>query len=362
MGELLGTIDQPVPEDNRSAQGFHGLAWDGEYLYGVDLGEMYQMRFVEVARGMDTLEVVDQWEVPIEEPRYLAYDPTQDIFWMGGTNTNIMGVNRAGIRVANYTQDFTPRGAAWYSNDEDGYNLYLVARETGNDLTRLIKMNPLSGEFIFMHQYTSELGANIAVGANITNAWNPAIATMVVLLDDGTQDRVTAWIVGENRPTCFEITTTEGTLEGFEEFDIDLIFSGLDIPLGDSYDYWIYFDNTACEPESDLWVEVTIAIPDTTTPDLVETVSQPLDWAFKGAYPNPFNPTVNIAFSLKTATAVNARVYNLLGQQVAVLSNGKMNAGHHTLNFNGTNLASGMYFLRFEAGPLSETRKLILMK
>jgi hypothetical protein len=211
--------------------------------------------------------------------------------------------------------------------------------------------------------YDFELENGTPTGAFITNAWNPAIATLVTLLDFGEQDALTAWIIGENRPTSFEITTTEGMLTGEEDFDIDLIFSGLDIPMGESYDYFIHFLHSACEEDEDMWVEITISIFDTDTSEFgQEEKAQPLDWAFNGAYPNPFNPAVNISFTLKEIVDVNVRVYNLLGQQVAVLSNGKMNAGKHTLTFDGRNLASGMYFLRFEAGPLNEIKKMILLK
>jgi hypothetical protein len=79
-------------------------------------------------------------------------------------------------------------------------------------------------------------------------------------------------------------------------------------------------------------------------------------------FPNPFNPETNINFELAEATNVSLRVFNLLGQEVATLVSGPQAAGHHTVSFDGSNLTSGMYVYRLEAGSFSATRKMVLMK
>ncbi len=94
----------------------------------------------------------------------------------------------------------------------------------------------------------------------------------------------------------------------------------------------------------------------------VDDSGLPLAWEFQGAYPNPFNPTTTIGFTLKQATTVQLRVFNLLGQEVAQLANRTMRAGQHQVLFDGHGLASGLYVIRFDAGPLHETRKIVLMK
>ncbi len=87
-------------------------------------------------------------------------------------------------------------------------------------------------------------------------------------------------------------------------------------------------------------------------------------------YPNPFNPTTTIRFSLPDAslnpsqggTLVKLTVYNVLGQQVAVLVNDILEAGVHTINFNASELNSGIYIYKLEAGSLVQTRKMTLIK
>lgn len=84
-------------------------------------------------------------------------------------------------------------------------------------------------------------------------------------------------------------------------------------------------------------------------------------------YPNPFNPTTLIAFSLPFRTEVRLAVYNLLGQEVKVLARGSRAAGTYTVLWDGTNEAgmrvpSGVYFYRLEAGPYVASRKMVLVK
>jgi hypothetical protein len=79
-------------------------------------------------------------------------------------------------------------------------------------------------------------------------------------------------------------------------------------------------------------------------------------------FPNPFNPTTTINFSLGKASNVKLVVYNILGQQVSELVNEKMQAGSHTVQFKANNLATGVYFYRLEAGSYVDVKKMLLLK
>lgn len=86
-------------------------------------------------------------------------------------------------------------------------------------------------------------------------------------------------------------------------------------------------------------------------------------------YPNPFNPTTNIRFELAQDALVNLAVYDVLGKEIRPLVNGVEKAGIHDILFDGTGLASGMYYYRLAispvsggGGPLVETRALTLLK
>lgn len=79
-------------------------------------------------------------------------------------------------------------------------------------------------------------------------------------------------------------------------------------------------------------------------------------------YPNPFNPTTKITFSLPKSETVILEVFNTLGQRIELLLNEKLNAGTHDIEFNATNLSSGLYFYRIESGDYHNIKKMILLK
>jgi len=80
-------------------------------------------------------------------------------------------------------------------------------------------------------------------------------------------------------------------------------------------------------------------------------------------FPNPFNPSTSIRFGLSSESVVDLRVYNMLGQQVAVLLNGQtMRAGTHTYSFDASALASGTYIYKLQAGSNVVTKKMQLLK
>jgi len=79
-------------------------------------------------------------------------------------------------------------------------------------------------------------------------------------------------------------------------------------------------------------------------------------------YPNPFNSSTTIRYALPRRSRVTFSVYNTLGQLMATLVDGEEEPGHHEVKFDGSNLASGVYFYRMRAGDNVETRKLLLLR
>jgi len=79
-------------------------------------------------------------------------------------------------------------------------------------------------------------------------------------------------------------------------------------------------------------------------------------------YPNPFNPVTKIAFSLPKQGMVTLKVYNMLGKEISTLVSGVRTAGNYEVNFDGANLASGMYFYKLESEGYSEVKRMTLIK
>jgi len=88
----------------------------------------------------------------------------------------------------------------------------------------------------------------------------------------------------------------------------------------------------------------------------------PKVFALNQNYPNPFNPSTTIRFSLPKSESVTLKVYNILGEEIRTVVNSRLEAGDYTWAFDGSNLASGIYYYRIEAGEFQDVRKMVLIK
>lgn len=91
--------------------------------------------------------------------------------------------------------------------------------------------------------------------------------------------------------------------------------------------------------------------------------NKPVMFSLFQNYPNPFNPVTEISFDLPLSTFVILIVYNAIGKEVARLLNSEYkNAGSYSVGFNASNLSSGIYFYRIEAGEFTNTKKMVFIK
>jgi len=93
----------------------------------------------------------------------------------------------------------------------------------------------------------------------------------------------------------------------------------------------------------------------------------PTEFSLSQNYPNPFNPTTKIEYGLPLEGAVSLKIFDVTGREVMTLVNEIQTAGIHAVNFNGVNLASGMYFYRIEVQSVNDkkyefTRRMVLIK
>ena len=105
--------------------------------------------------------------------------------------------------------------------------------------------------------------------------------------------------------------------------------------------------------------EITV---DLTSITGVDDENIPNEFSLSQNYPNPFNPSTTIKFGLPVNSKVKLEVYNILGQRVAALINKEMNAGYHYIEWDGSNISSGIYFYRIITPQSVKTKKLILLK
>ena len=143
-----------------------------------------------------------------------------------------------------------------------------------------------------------------------------------------------------------------------------LVFLNLHIPDGASgttpldFIYFNFSENAIVAPtavDGELTVEVSGVerIPDGGIPST---------FSLEQNYPNPFNPTTTIEFALPHQSMVHLAVYNLLGEEVAVLANQTLEAGSYSVVFNANHLPSGFYFYRLVADDFTQTKKCLLVE
>lgn len=145
--------------------------------------------------------------------------------------------------------------------------------------------------------------------------------------------------------TAFDTFTTAILKPVTGNHDVYLKFTGSG--SGDLYQIeWLKFIDTS-HPE--------------TTP-VLQSAQPPRKFGLEQNYPNPFNPSTVIGYQLPKNADVTLTVYDILGREVETLVNGRENAGEHVVTFDGSKLASGVYFYRLEAAGKILEHKMVLIK
>ena len=93
-----------------------------------------------------------------------------------------------------------------------------------------------------------------------------------------------------------------------------------------------------------------------------EAIGSPADYSLKQNFPNPFNPTTNIVYSIPKSGIVTIKIYNILGQEVRVLANRMMNPGTYNVSFDASSLNSGVYFYSLTVDNFTQVKKMMLLK
>jgi hypothetical protein len=123
-----------------------------------------------------------------------------------------------------------------------------------------------------------------------------------------------------------------------------------------------------CEITSDTVSDLTlISYPITLTDTIITSVSEsqnnlPRKFVLYQNYPNPFNPLTHIRFGLPKSSDVKIEIFDILGQKVGTLLNTKKPAGYHTIDFDATNFASGLYLYRIQVQGFVDVKKMVLLR
>jgi len=232
---------------------------------------------------------------------------------------------------------------------------YMGGGATQEEATLLALADVIQGAFVGWAALFGVDATTAAAAAATVVAYAQATYTALVALGD--PDAL--------MNTVMATTTVMGgvlTGLGIDINDSDHDFNGLNGRL-------VFQIGNSCVPDiqtRDVVATFDVVVQEDTASVVSEDIL-PAKFAVYENYPNPFNPSTNIIFDIVEQSQTDVSVWNLLGQKVAVLFSGDLNAGRHSIKFdghhtNGSLLPSGVYIYRIESGNNVATKKMMLLK
>ncbi|MDP8228430.1 MAG: S8 family serine peptidase, partial [Candidatus Electryoneaceae bacterium] len=336
--------------------GMMDVAWDGELLWG---GEDYTLTGFTRAG-----ERVQNFDGPFRPIQAMTYDPDSETLWFSGRSTDILGYSREGeSRAQLHNPGFEIIGMNWMPRDPDGYHLYIFHLVGDHNTQTVHKMNAENGDTMFVAELASEMGG-ASTGSFVSTAFNPygnsTFMTVVNVSPDHGGNRIDFYerLLAGGSWVNMESDENEGVLlpEGEEEFV--LTFSSAELDTGT-------FEGEILVTHSALGGEVTIPVTMTVLPLGVAQDDNdvlPTEFDITSIYPNPFNSTTVIRYSLPAVDDISLGLYDIQGRLVTLLHNGVLPAGTHQAMVSGDNLSSGLYFVRLAGSSGVQIAKVTLVR
>ncbi|MBL7190545.1 T9SS type A sorting domain-containing protein [bacterium] len=410
-GNLITSFDQHAT----SYWGIRDFCTDEDYVYG---GWENGLDYYDP----QTYTYVGTIPHPVNMifPRGVAYDPEGDkgngSFYCGNWSNPMYEMDRSGnlIRILG-PPGVMVHGLAWDDDDPNGPWLWIHADQNGNPY--MLQMDPISGTYTGVSFCTGSLTHNAtAQGCDYTDEYDPLFSTMLVSVHGlpayiagfemyplGPPPQVAVNLTPLSPP--IQIPASGGT------FDYNIELTNIDTSAI-SFDAWIKVvlpGGSYLEPLIGL-VDVSIALGGSITrtkTQIVPANAPPGDYTYivnAGYYPevcagdsfnfekllsddgfissggfsdesivgdnpgiitvspNPFNAKTVISYQLTADSYVELMVYDVQGREVQSLVTGHLSLGQNEVIWDAEDFASGIYFVRFQAGDLVESRKLLLIK
>ena len=353
-----GDLIKQYPQPGNSDRGMRDLAWDGELFWGSENREVYGFN----SRG----EVLAQWTGPFNPSSNITWDNERELLWISATTSDIVAYNRDGEpQITINRNGLRIYGLAYWQDDPDGFPLYVLHKKQDMDCSSMSKVNPETGEFIFVRDFT-ELGGLNLNGAFITRDYDPyggwVLMTISNIGEADGGDRLKIFQL-ESNLFFVDMNPARGVINPGETGLIDIVFettteNGINLDFG-SYTGNLRFTHNAMGGQSLIPIELNVLDPASVAtggeilPDVYE---------ISNIYPNPFNSYTNIDFNLPEASIVKMSLYDLSGRLIRNLAKGQYTAGSHNVTLEGSTLVSGLYLIKLDAGKQSLSRKVMLLK
>jgi hypothetical protein len=233
--------------------------------------------------------------------------------------SNLTGQNISGLAVGDVNASYTTSGTAFAKAPAS------ISLQSGTDKFSISASSPVAFGAV-----TMKINSNSVKVASVSSK----LPGFVSHVDDGGVS--VAWYSQDGKPIQFNANEAIVTVTLAEKAS----------------------DNSSITVESDL-ADITGAVVEN---NLALAKEIPTVFELSQNYPNPFNPSTTISFSLPSKSFVLLKVFDALGREVETLVSEELSAGTYARQWNASNIPSGIYFYRLQAGSYSETKKLVLLK
>ncbi len=372
--QLIDRIVQP----SRTPYGFAGLAWDSknDILYGSEViagnfgGTFRLVAFDRQGQflrsfGRDTVAEYGY-------PRALVINPdSSSLFYsseaFGIFEMKVLG-DRAGeiiphsFSLPGETLDIT--GMAWNSLDKET-PLYIMDTNGDDSRMRIIRYNPWTR----MMRIVGEIPQDILIpgeGLTFGYDWNQGTHTMMTVggyMNDEFYDQFSVYEYDFGPDSRF-ISYDPGPygVPSNSELNVELLFDAISLReslVGGIYRAGLYIEHNSAEGPVTIPLQMTVAEPKSVDED---DKIIPSEFNLEQAYPNPFNSSTRIGFTLPNAGVATLTIFDISGREVVQLVDREYSAGRYEVLFDAVQLSSGVYFYKLESNGLSSARRMVLLK
>ncbi len=321
--------------------------WKGAYTFKIAYGDTANIRsYPGIGRSMSAW-----YEASSVVPKPQVLDPSDATIKMFFKDNYLY--------LAADVKDQLIQGGAVNQDDKDGVRFILGLRDSVNADHEMSFLDLLA-DF--------DSSGNAKADEDLDTLVKQGAATLAMKVDGTVNDR-TDIDVGYTVELKIDLTKL-GYPNGLGDH---LLFGGVDLLDFDSFDdpannygtrTWFFKENKGGGPTAWMYMDPNIFTDVKDNPGS----QAPASLVLYGNYPNPFNPTTTISYSIPNTGEVNLLIYNSIGQLVSKINLYNQTSGRHVYQFKGGALASGVYFYRLSLKPnngqsyLSKTAKMILLK
>jgi hypothetical protein len=357
-GNLVASYPQPVA----FGSGWSAIATDGNYLYGTDT---YVINKWSIDSTINA-GVIFTGSITADA---MTYDPNQKYFYISNSVGAIKVIDRNGEDVSLLVTPYDIEGLAWDNFSPGGPYLWAWVRDegTGGADFKAIRLHPETGISTGLSFDGVNIGSfvNSPEAATIYPNYKLNKLVFAGLQRDDAYPSQGASLVGydlDEVPPPAWINLLHPTLGSTEPQSEDTLVVKFHAMMADTTAEAVIkiFSNDLIQPVVE--IPIIIDMLESRITSINNDNFTPENFALAQNYPNPFNPATTINYQIPAKSNVTLKIFNILGKEISTLVNEEKPAGLYQVNFDASNLPSGVYFYRLQAGNFAETKKMLLLK